>query len=337
MARLESQQRMGYYPLPPVIIDHICQWIKPTDGMTLCDPCAGEGRAVKALAEKLGVPQSRIVACELDGERSRKLAENLPEAYITQQVDFQAATYAPRSISLMYLNPPYDGELGASGRTEGTFLSRATNILIPGGILVFVAPRKNVRMGILRTQLHNMYYRIESLDFPDNLRNFGECVVIAYKRRKPTSDQSSPWNLLQKTYMATLFEARRGTTFQFRKTEYTDQELISVIDVQRSVETITGNRRQTSGRVRPPLQLGDGHKALLLAAGYLNGRIAKPGREPHVVRGTCRKQEVVKDETTDKKSKTVVTEERIELLIRKVNQSGNIQEICDGASAANNA
>ncbi len=46
------------------------------------------------------------------------------------------------SLSLLYLNPPYDRELGAgqSQRMEQVFLSHTYRWLKPGGVLVLVVP-----------------------------------------------------------------------------------------------------------------------------------------------------------------------------------------------------
>ena len=47
----------------------------------------------------------------------------------------------------------------------------------------------------------------------------------------------------------------------------------------------------------PPLALGIGHVALLLASGHLDGVVRAEGGPPHAVRGTARKREYVSDVT----------------------------------------
>ena len=80
----------------------------------------------------------------------------------------------------------------------------------------------------------------------------------------------------------------------------------------------------------PPLELSTGHLALLLASGHLDGLVQPPGEPPHVVRGTARKAEYVKEtERTvekggDVSNKTVVGE-KIELIIRAVDATGVIK------------
>jgi len=222
MSRPESQQSLGYFPCPLEVIDRICESIQPHPEMVVCDPCAGTGRAIEHLAQQLGVARERVIAAELDIHRSAALAERLPESRVTSCVDFLSAIYYGNSVSLMYLNPPYDNELGYSQRMESTFLSRATNAIIPGGILVYVVPRSRVRVGGLRQMLHNLYEQVESFDFPSQLRKYDECVVIAYKRRKPTSDSFTHFSFLKSPNQVSVDEAKAGAPFTFRKQQYAE-------------------------------------------------------------------------------------------------------------------
>lgn len=84
----------------------------------------------------------------------------------------------------------------------------------------------------------------------------------------------------------------------------------------------------------PPLPLGTGHVALLLASGHLNGVVQPDGQPPHVVRGTSRKRAFVADvteaENPDGSTTTRTTiSERIELVIRTVDHAGRICTFSD--------
>jgi hypothetical protein len=80
----------------------------------------------------------------------------------------------------------------------------------------------------------------------------------------------------------------------------------------------------------PPLPLGIGHVALLLASGHLDGVVQPEGKLPHVVRGTSRKHSFISDvndtENDDGSTTTRTTiSERIDLVIRTVDCSGHIR------------
>ena len=82
------------------------------------------------------------------------------------------------------------------------------------------------------------------------------------------------------------------------------------------------------------MQLGLGHLALLLASGSLDGLIEPPDEPPHVIRGTVRKVEYVKSQTSDLDDnnrevvKTVLAE-KIVLTVRAVDASGTIHQFSE--------
>jgi hypothetical protein len=80
----------------------------------------------------------------------------------------------------------------------------------------------------------------------------------------------------------------------------------------------------------PPLTLGLGHVALLLASGHLDGIVQPEGKQPHVVRGSSRKHSFVSDvsETGNPDGSTTTRttiSERTELVVRTVDLTGHIQ------------
>src|SRR5260370_10789762 len=88
------------------------------------------------------------------------------------------------------------------------------------------------------------------------------------------------------------------------------------------------------GLPSPPLALGIGHVALLLASGHLDGVVHPEGGPPHVVRGTSRKREYVADVTdtvnADGSTTTKTTiAEKIELMVRTVDLTVDIRTFLD--------
>ena len=80
----------------------------PPEPFTICDPCCGEGAAIRQLGDLLGCPQSMIYAIELDDSRAAKVRDTLPEAHVLAPASFFGCRASMNSFSLIYLNPPFD-------------------------------------------------------------------------------------------------------------------------------------------------------------------------------------------------------------------------------------
>lgn len=142
MARLASQEKAGYFPLPTSLLPTIASHIqRSTNNGRFLDPCAGEGSAAVALSEVLGLSPFGI---ELHEERGSEASGRFPAGQFLT-CDFRAATVSRGSMSLLYLNPPYDtddSELNAqSTRLEYQWLRDTRGWLTTGGVLVYVVPQ----------------------------------------------------------------------------------------------------------------------------------------------------------------------------------------------------
>jgi len=80
--RLAAAAKCGYFPASPVAVDGIVNPLRlaqaKRDSQYILDPCAGEGLAIKAIADGLGVPYDRTYCVELDAGRSQRITANLP-------------------------------------------------------------------------------------------------------------------------------------------------------------------------------------------------------------------------------------------------------------------
>ena len=197
MARLASQMKQGFHPCPSPVIDLILQHLRPPiwnpasqlykpEHVCVLDPCAGEGEAISQLALGLGLQADQVFACELNTARAARFREACPDVKLLGPCSLFAAKFSSHCFSLVYLNPPFDDELGGGGREELAFLREATRAIAFGGILVMVLPLNQV-YGAERmcTALDAYYDATEVYLFPPEHRKFGECVVIA-RRRKQT-------------------------------------------------------------------------------------------------------------------------------------------------------
>ena len=104
--RLAAQMRGGFYPAHPDAIAHAASFLRPPLApFSILDPCAGEGAAVRQLAELLGCPPAMTYAIELDEHRASAVHTALPEGHILAPASFFGCRASYNSFSLTWLNP----------------------------------------------------------------------------------------------------------------------------------------------------------------------------------------------------------------------------------------
>ena len=335
MARIASIIKQGFYPAPPAAIAGILRHLKIPDpppdqkfkpgDMNVLDPCAGEGKALVQLAEGLGFSNDHVFAIELNASRAARTAESYPDIRLLGPCSFEATRITRHSFSLIYLNPPFDDQFGASGREEVAFLRQAIDLLVPGGILVQVSPVNQVFGRSEMCELLDTWFdQLELYLFPDECRSFRECVVFGRRRKTAltgdlifsegilTSRGISRCSAVPIARLARLGEpqfsrwryADPDTTSRkpeldtwelplsvapkrFQKTALTEEELER--ELARSPLYDALRQRVLSPLKRPPLSLNKGHTSLLLLTGMLDGFV--PSSPPHVVRGLTSKVE----------------------------------------------
>lgn len=336
MARLEAVARANYYPVPPEALSLALERIElhsPSGTYPILDPCAGEGRAIQQLGLKLGVPEEEHHLVELSAQRGEACRALLPAARVIAPASFAGCTIRAGCFSLVYCNPPFDDAVGG-GRMESKFLMGAIYALAPRGVLVFVAPERVQKKEWFTTNILSFCDNFSALFFPEHLRKYGEMIFLAERRSKIADPQRRRWSeaLAQRNHVY-LVPSATGPGKRFFKSQPTDDELIEALDkspLNRLLRAPKPWELQS-----PPMQLGTGHLALLLASGYLDGLVQPEGEPPHVVRGVARKTQVLSEsieERTGKKEKTTkdVYTERIDLVVRAIDASGVIRTFSSG-------
>lgn len=170
MARTEARMRLGYYPLDEREAQRIARFIHCPSPTSALDPCAGTGAALKVITPDGNI---RRYGIELDAHRATEARQLLDD--VIQGDAFQAK--APvESFSLLYLNPPYDFEVGESRnqRMEKLFLDEFFRWIKPGGVLVMVIPAD---------RLHSECRTVLSTHFKDKaIYRLTEPAAVRYKQ-----------------------------------------------------------------------------------------------------------------------------------------------------------
>ena len=200
MARLASQQRLGFYPANPLAIAELLKHLRcrpkdPTkrfDSIVAIDPCCGQGAALRQIADGLDIPEENLYTCELDPERGKAVRELIPGGHHVSPASFLGMQITGGSFALAYVNPPFDFELGGKRREEQAFVEKATPLLVHKGVLVLVLPLDALvgNRGFV-DMLDSHYEDLRVYRFPDGndadgkpIRPFNEIVVIGRKRKE---------------------------------------------------------------------------------------------------------------------------------------------------------
>ncbi len=184
MARLEAQSKIMYYPTPEHIVRLIASWFSAEKEVRLADPCCGTGEALHIFAQSLGAP-AETWGVELSysrAEAARKLLD------VVLPANFYHVAWAHKSVSLVWLNAPYDwapfkDDSGKSIRHERLFAVQTTARITPGGHQVIIIPRAMLGDEVLARHLAGWYKERLVYRFPDpDYAAFSQVVILAVGR-----------------------------------------------------------------------------------------------------------------------------------------------------------
>src|SRR6202043_1380823 len=110
----------------------------------------------------------------------------LPDTRVLAPANFFGCRANLNSFSFIWLNPPFDDSYGGH-RVEDRFLQRATDWLMPGGVMALVCPEDVVGdHSDTRRHFATYFENCKIVPFPAPRRPFNEVVVFGHKRARPT-------------------------------------------------------------------------------------------------------------------------------------------------------
>ncbi|PSR36839.1 MAG: hypothetical protein C7B44_06920 [Sulfobacillus thermosulfidooxidans] len=171
--RLEGQARLGYYPTPPAIAHILARACRPAHAdqpWTVCDPFCGPGDALLAFDTpyRYGV--------ELDEGRAAQ-ATAQPLTVITGNA-FDVSLPA-QSLSVLFLNPPYDWDPIANIRIELLALHTFVSAVKVHGLVFLIFP-KTILSSLLTTAADLPLRPLGFYRFPDpDYDRFQQVILIA--------------------------------------------------------------------------------------------------------------------------------------------------------------
>src|SRR5438876_1771257 len=189
--RLAGKQKLGYFPLPLAEAERIRRFLKfPISGCATLDPCIGDGGAFHAIA---GDPQAIRYGTELDAYRVEQAREVTHQIIHGDALDVHCPV---ESLSLLYLNPPYDFECGQwqNRRLEQIFFEHCYRRLKPAGVLVLVVPGDRLSVCGRVLAFHFKEKRAYRLGTPEAVK-YKQVVLFGARRTRRECNQLSDADL----------------------------------------------------------------------------------------------------------------------------------------------
>jgi predicted RNA methylase len=194
--RIQARLKLAYYPLPEAEAVRIRRFLEfPYREPSILDPCAGTGAALAAIT---AATSARRYAIELDTYRASQARNLCHEVIHGSAFDCHSPV---ESFSLLYLNPPYDFEVGEgkNGRMERLFLEHCFRWLKPGGVLVMVVPFDQIYdcRGVLTPHFRDK--AIYRLIDPESVQ-YKQAAVFGVRRTRQERDRLTDFSIQQANY-----------------------------------------------------------------------------------------------------------------------------------------
>lgn len=177
--RPQGQTKLGFFPLPVAEAKRLKNWLVFPEQFSAVDPCVGNGVAFRTL---LGDTTAFCFGIEIDAGRCEQAGSLGIETVQANAMDVRCQA---ETVSLLYLNPPYDWESGESNnqRLEHVFLEHTFRWLKPTGVLVFVIPQQRLTKCARLLAEHFTDIQVLRLTEPESVQ-FQQIVVFGKRRRR---------------------------------------------------------------------------------------------------------------------------------------------------------
>ena len=282
--------KLGYYPLPPAETARLRSLLRFASGAGALDPCAGTGAALHELTVGAGVEKHGV---ELDAERAAMAAAS---GIATVHGNLFDTVGRVESFSFLYLNPPYDSQIGFMGnkRMEYLFLEHTFRWLVESGVLLMVVPQERLEATIPLLAGNFTDLQVFRLTDPEAQRFDQVALFGVRKRMRGELYDRNRETLLQLVWnrsMPTLtgnespyfVPSAKPVPLVYRGLPLDRiEDLLVGSGAWRQVETFLLPKEEITGG-RPITPLHAGHVGLLCTAGLLNGVFGE-GSERHIAR-----------------------------------------------------
>lgn len=339
MSRPFARLKLGYYPLPPDAARNIRELLVSSGSYACIDPCAGDGTALMEITKGT---RAHVAAIELDADRATAAVQ---KGIATIHGSAFECKVQSESCSLLYLNPPYDTELGphSNRRMESVFLEHCYRWIQTDGVLVFVIPVNalNPCARLLASQFDRL--SVFGLEHPECVR-FHQVVIFGTRKRPHARGEPlGVEDLLRAGYRPNLILPLNRSAVAVRyvvppsppaSIHYTGLPLDQIEDaIERSLAMQNARgvlvRKQQKMSGRPVTPLHKGHVGLLACSGMLNGFFGQ-GEDRHIAHWRAVKHVDEFNEEGEEVGETIIRRrERFSHELTLAFESGRILELTE--------
>jgi len=281
--RPHGKTKLGFFPLAVLEAKRLRNCLIADDEFSALDPCVGDGVAFVHLLDGM---QARRCGIEIDAYRAEQAQTLGIETVQASAFDVRSPAEA---FSVLYLNPPYDLETGATNnqRLELVFLEHTYRWLKSGGVLVFVIPQPQLRVCARILSEHFADLSVYRLTEPASVQ-YKQVAVLGVRRKRHQQVRDSQlleavrW-LEQLAVKPDLEPLGETPSFRYEVPASGPVTLVHTgipLDEVEDLLLESAAYRQASRillpkqqdvRGRPLTPLHGGHVGLLCTAGMLNG------------------------------------------------------------------
>lgn len=177
--RPHAKTKLGFFPLPSPEADRLRNCLSLNSEFSALDPCVGDGVAFTHLLRET---RARRYGIEIDANRAEQ-AKSL--GVDTLHADTMDVRCPQESLSLLYLNPPYDREIGPANnqRLELVFLEHTYRWLKPSGVLILVIPQPQLKSCARILSEHFIDLTVYRLTEPASVQ-YKQVTVFGLRRKR---------------------------------------------------------------------------------------------------------------------------------------------------------
>lgn len=282
--RNAGRLKLGFYPLPQSEAQRLRAHLAfPTEPFAALDPCVGDGAAFHTMVEQTAALPYGIELDSYRAEQARALGISVLHG------DTLEVQCRVDSLSFVYLNPPYDFEVGRTDnqRMEMVFLRHTGRWLMPGGALFLIIPQRRLAECARTLAEHFENLSVYRLTAPESVK-YNQIAVVAVRRKRQSrlrdevlaahtrqlellAEQEDLPPLSDSSELPYRIPPSPPATFVHNGLPLDEvEDKLVESPAYRQVKGIL-LRERGSVRGRPLTPLHGGHVGLLCTAGMLNG------------------------------------------------------------------